>query len=166
MKLETILKRQPTKQKKDISTYAEQFTTLQERSMETARGIAEEHIESQREIINSFNQSVWTPYVENVVNRTTTAFPGMFSLPRTEVYTNTISNLVDNFVAATRLTNKTVFANAELINMSLQQARNNVREYSRIGVNAAKNFHEATNEVAKIGFSAVESTTVSTQRRQ
>jgi hypothetical protein len=142
------------------------FTTLQERSMETARDIAEEHIESQREIINSFNQSVWTPYVENVVNRTTTAFPGMFSLPRTEVYTNTISNLVDNFVTATRLTNKTVFANAELINMSLQQARNNVREYSRIGVNAAKNFHEATNEVAKIGFSAVESTTVSTQTRQ
>jgi len=160
------IKKATNEAKKDISTYAEQFTTLQERSMETARGIAEEHIESQREIINSFNQSVWTPYVENVVNRTTTAFPGMFSLPRTEVYTNTISNLVDNFVAATRLTNKTVFANAELINMSLQQARNNVREYSRIGVNAAKNFHEATNEVAKIGFSAVESTTVSTQRRQ
>jgi hypothetical protein len=160
------IKKATNEAKKDISTYAEQFTTLQERSMETARGIAEEHIESQREIINSFNQSVWTPYVENVVNRTTTAFPGMFSLPRTEVYTNTISNLVDNFVTATRLTNKTVFANAELINMSLQQARNNVREYSRIGVNAAKNFHEATNEVAKIGFSAVESTTVSTQRRQ
>src|SRR5215211_4884156 len=160
------IKKATNETKKDISTYAEQFTTLQERSMETARGIAEEHIESQREIINSFNQSVWTPYVENVLNRTTTAFPGMFSLPRTEVYTNTISNLVDNFVAATRLTNKTVFANAELINMSLQQARNNVREYSRIGVNAAKNFHEATNEVAKIGFSAVESTTVSTQRRQ
>jgi hypothetical protein len=160
------IKKATNEAKKDISTYAEQFTTLQERSMETARGIAEEHIESQREIINSFNQSVWTPYVENVVNRTTTAFPGMFSLPRTEVYTNTISNLVDNFVTATRLANKTVFANAELINMSLQQARNNVREYSRIGVNAAKNFHEATNEVAKIGFSAVESTTVSTQRRQ
>jgi hypothetical protein len=160
------IKKATNEAKKDISTYAEQFTTLQERSIETARDIAEEHIESQREIINSFNQSVWTPYVENVVNRTTTAFPGMFSLPRTEVYTNTISNLVDNFVTATRLANKTVFANAELINTSLQQARNNVREYSRIGVNAAKNFHEATNEVAKIGFSAVESTTVSTQRRQ
>jgi len=67
---------------------------------------------------------------------------------------------------AIRLANKTVFTNAELINTSFQQARNNVREYSRIGVNTAKNFHEAANEVAKIGFSAVESTTVSTQRRQ
>src|ERR671911_391670 len=78
---------------------------------------------------------------------------------------NTVSNVVDNFVTATRLANRTVFANTELVNMSLQQARNNAREYSRIGVNAAKNFHEAANEVAKIGFSAVEPT-VPTQRRQ
>ena len=160
------IKKAVNEAKKDISTYAEQFTTLQERAIETARDITEEYIESQREIINSFNQSVWTPYVENVVNRTTTTpFPGVFSLPRTEVYTNTISNTVDNFVTATQLANKTVFANAELINTSLQQARNNAREYSRIGVNAAKNFHEAANEVAKMGFSAVEPP-VSTQRRQ
>jgi hypothetical protein len=158
------IKKAVNEAKKDISTSAEQFTTLQERAIETARDITEEYIESQREIINSFNQSVWTPYVENVVNRIT-AFPGVFSLPRTEVYTNTVSNVVDNFVTATRLANRTVFANTELVNMSLQQARNNAREYSRIGVNAAKNYHEAANEVAKIGFSAVEPT-VSTPRRQ
>ena len=162
------IKKAVNEAKKDISTYVEQFTTLQERASETARDIAEEYIESQREIINSFNQSVWTPYVENVANRTATTvpFPGVFSLPRTEVYTNTFSNVVDNFVTATRLANRTVFANTELISTSLQQARNNVREYSRIGVNTAKNIHEAANEVAKIGFSAVEPTTVSTQRRQ
>jgi hypothetical protein len=161
------IKKAVNEAKKDISTYAEQFTTLQERAIETARDIAEEYIESQREIINSFNQSLWTPYVENVANRTTTVpFPGVFSLPRAEVYTNTFSNVVDNFVTATRLANRTVFANTELISTSLQQARNNVREYSRIGVNTAKNIHEAANEVAKIGFSAVEPTTVSTQRRQ
>ena len=74
--------------------------------------------------------------------------------------------MVDNFVTTTRLANKAAFANAELINTSLQQTRINAREYSRIGVNTAKNFHEAANEAAKIGFSAVESTTVSTQRRQ
>ena len=166
------IKKAANEVKKDVSTYAEQFTTVQERAIESARDIAEEYIESQREIINSFYQSVWTPYVENVANRTT-PFPGVFFPPRTEVYTNITrtvlvytSNVVDNFVTTTRLANKTAFANAELIGTSLQQARNNVREYSRIGVNTAKNFHEATNEAAKIGFSAVESTTVSTQRRQ
>jgi hypothetical protein len=159
--------------KKDISTYAEQFTTVQERAVESTRDFAEEYIESQREIINSFYESVWTPYVENIVNRTTTPFPGVFSLPRTEVYANTTrivlvhtSNVINNFVTTTRLANKTLFANAELINTSLQQSRNNAREFSRLGVNTAKNFHEAANEVAKMGFSAVEPTTASTQRRQ
>lgn len=156
------IKKSVNEAKKDISTYAEQFTNLQERAIDATRDIAENYIDSQKEIINSFNQTVWNPYVENIVNKTT-GFPGVFPRPRTEVYTNTISNVVDNFVTATRLANKTVFTNAELINTSFQ-ARNNVREYSRIGVSAAKNIHQAANELTKIGLSVVESTTI--QRRQ
>jgi hypothetical protein len=49
------------------------------------------------------------------------------------------------------------FGPAELINTSFQKARNNVREFSKIGVNAAKNIHQATNEFATIGMSAVQS---------
>jgi len=56
------------------------------------------------------------------------------------------------------MVNKTVFANAGLINTSLQQASDNAREYSRIGINAAKNIHETANELAKIGVSVVEQT--------
>jgi hypothetical protein len=143
--------------KKDISTYAEQFANLQERAIETTREITESYLESQREIFNSFNQVVVTPYIENVVNRTP-SFPGAFSTSRAEVYGNTFTNLVDNFVTATRLVNKTMSTNAGLINASLQQASNNAREYSRIGVNAAKNIHETANEMAEIGLSVVEST--------
>ena len=157
---ETI-KKSVNEAKKDISTYAEQITNLQERAIDATRDIAENYIDSQKEIINSFNQTVWNPYVENIANKTT-GFPGVFPLP-TEVYTNTISNVVDNFVTATRLANKTVFTNAELINTSFQQARNNVREYSRIGVSAAKNIHQAANDLTKIGLSLVESASI--QRR-
>src|ERR671924_1015425 len=151
------IKKAVNEAKKDISTYVEQFTTLQGRAIETARDIAEEYIESQREIINSFNQSIWTPYVENVVNRTS-AFPAVFSPSRAEVYGNTLTNMVDNFVTATRLANKTAFANAELINTSLQQTRNNFREFSKIGVTAVKNINQTANEFATIGMSAVQST--------
>jgi hypothetical protein len=157
------IKKSVNEAKKDISTYAEQITNLQERAIDATRDIAETYIDSQKEIINSFNQTVWNPYLENIVNKTT-GFPGVFPLPRTELYTNTISNVVDNFVTATRLANKTVFTNAELINTSFQQARNNVREYSRIGVSAAKNIHQAANDLTKIGLSVVESATI--QRRQ
>ena len=152
--------------KKDISDYAEQITSLQETAIETTRDIADNYIESQREIVNSFNQSIWTPYVEYVANANrTSAFPGMFSQSRAEVYGNTFTNMVDNFVTSTRLANKTVFANAELINTSFQQARNNVKEFSRIGVAAAKNIHQTTNDFATIGMSTVQSI-VPTAKRQ
>ena len=167
------IKKTATEAKKDVSAYAEQFTTFQERAIDSARDIAEGYIELQREIINSFNQFVWTtPYMENVENKTPTAYPEVFSLPRTEVYTNTIRmvqvytrTVVDNYITTTRLANKAAFTHAELINTSLQQVGNHAREYSRIGINAAKNFHEAASEVTKIGISAVQQqTTVSTQK--
>jgi hypothetical protein len=148
--------------KKDISAYSEQFTSLQERAIDTARDITEGYLESQRELFNSFNQEILAPYIENVVNRTP-SFPGAYSPSRAEVYGNTFANLVDNFVTATRLMNKTAFANAGLINASFQQASNNTREYSRIGVNAAKNAHETANEIAKMGLSTVQPTTVRSQ---
>ena len=151
------IKKTVNEARKDVSLYSEQFTNLQERVIETTRNIAETYIESQREIFNSFNQSMWIPYVENVANRTT-AYHGAFYSPRAEAYANTVGNMVDNFVTATRMVNKTVFANAGLINTSLQQASDNAREYSRIGINAAKNIHEAANEIAKIGVSVVEQT--------
>lgn len=149
---------------KDISNYAQQVINLQEKAFEITRDIADDYIESQKEIINSFNHSIWTPYIENVVNRTS-GLSGVFSPSRAEVYGNTFTNIVDNFVTATRLANKTIFANAELINTSLQQTRNNVREFSKIGVNAAKNIHQTTNEFATIGLSAVQSS-VPLGRRQ
>jgi len=149
---------------KDISNYAQQVINLQERAFEITRDIADDYIESQKEIINSFNHSIWTPYIENVVNRTS-GLSGVFSPSRAEAYGNTFTNIVDNFVTATRLANKTIFANAELINTSLQQTRNNVREFSKIGVNAAKNIHQTTNEFATIGLSAVQSS-VPLSRRQ
>lgn len=158
------IKRTVNEAQKDISNYAQQVINLQERAFEITRDIADDYIESQKEIINSFNHSIWTPYIENVVNRTS-GLSGVFSPSRAEAYGNTFTNIVDNFVTATRLANKTIFANAELINTSLQQTRNNVREFSKIGVNAAKNIHQTTNEFATIGLSAVQSS-VPLSRRQ
>ena len=151
------IKKTVNEARKDVSMYSEQFTNLQERAIETTRNIADTYIESQREIFNSFNQSVWTPYVEQVANRST-AFHGAFYSPRAEAYANTVGSMVDNFVTATRMMNKMVFGNAGLINTSLQQASDNAREYSRIGINAAKNIHDTANEISKIGMSVIEQT--------
>jgi hypothetical protein len=141
------VKKTVSEAQKDISDCTQQVINLQKKAFEVTSDIADDYIESQQEIINSFNQSIWTPYVENVVNRTS-GFPEMFSPTRAEVCGDILTNIVDNFVTATRLANKMVFANAELVNTSLQQARNNVREFSKIGVNAARNIHQIANEFA------------------
>jgi hypothetical protein len=151
------IKKTVNEARKDVSMFSEQFTNLQERALETTRNIADTYVESQRELFNSFNQSVWTTYVEQVANRAT-AFQGAFYSPRAEAYANTVGSMVDNFVTATRMMNKTVFGNAGLINKSLQQTSDNAREYYRIGINAAKNIHETANKISKIGTSVIEQT--------
>jgi hypothetical protein len=142
---------------KDISDYARQFIDMQEKAFAMTGEIADNYIASQKELFNSFNQTIWTPYVENVANRNS-VYPGVFSPSRVEVYTNTISNIVEHFVTATRLVNRTVFANAGLVTATLQQVSNNAMEFSRLGVTAAKNVHETSSEIAKIGFSAIKPT--------
>jgi hypothetical protein len=139
---------------KDISDNARQFINVQEKAFAITGEIADSYIASQKELFNSFNQAIWTPYVENVANRAST-YPGIFSESRVDAYSNTVSNLVDHYVTAMRLVNKTIFANAGLITASLQQLSNNAMEFSRLGVTAAKNVHETSSEMAKIGFSAV-----------
>ena len=128
---------------------------MQEKAFSITGEIADNYIASQKELFNSFNQTIWT-HAENVANRTS-AYPGVFSPSRVDVYTSNVSNIVDHFVTVTRLVNKTIFANAGLITSSLQQLSNNAMEFSRLGINA-KNVHETSSEIAKIGFSAIKPT--------
>jgi len=150
------IKKTISEARKNIPEYAQRVTDFQERAVESAREITDNYIDTQKEIINAF-QSVWAPYTENVVNRTT-YMTGMFSPARvSEVYTNTVSNFVNNFIAVTRLANTTVFANAKLFNTSLQQTRDSAKEFSRIGVNAVNAFHQAASDVATAGFPTLQS---------
>ena len=61
-------------------------------------------------------------------------------------YARIVSSFADNTVAATRLVNNTIFANLEAFKTSVQNARDNAKEFSRIGVNSAKAFGEASRD--------------------
>jgi transcription-repair coupling factor (superfamily II helicase) len=109
-------------------------------------------------------QSVWTPFVENANSR----FWNYWSIsPKemAETYGTVVSSFADNVIAATRLTNNAVFANMELFSTALQRTKDNSKEFSRLGVNTAKVFHEATNDVANTGFYAAETVPSSRPRR-
>src|SRR5918994_1759635 len=146
---------------REIPQYTQRLGDIQEQTIQTTREIADNYIESQKEIISIY-QSVWTPFVENANSR----FWNYWSIsPKgiAETYGTVVSSFADNVIAATRLTNNAVSANMELFSTALQRTKDNSREFSRLEVNAAKVFHEATNDVATIGLSGAE--TVPSSRR-
>jgi hypothetical protein len=145
---------------RDIPQYTQRLGDIQEQTIQTTREIADNYIESQKEIISIY-QSVWTPFIENANSR----FWNYWSIsPKgiAETYGTVISSFADNVISATRLTNNAISSNMELFSTALQQTKDNSKEFSRLRINAAKVFNEASNEIATTGFSAVET---SRQRR-
>jgi hypothetical protein len=117
----------------------------QEETIQAARQIADNYLESQREIINSF-QSALVPQIE-AANRAVTS---NWTSPRnvTEHYARLVSTFADNTIAVTKLVNSAMFANLDAFKTSVQTARDNVKEFSRIGVNSAKTFEEVSRDTA------------------
>jgi hypothetical protein len=65
-----------------------------------------------------------------------------------EHYARLVSAFADNTIAVTKLVNSAMFANLDAFKRSVQNARDNVKEFSRIGVNSAKTFEEVSRDTA------------------
>jgi hypothetical protein len=129
--------------KNQIPHYNTIVNSFQEQSLQTAKEISEEFIESQKSIINSL-QSAWRPYNErysNVVN--TWNSPESIA----KVYSRFVSNIADNAVSAIRLANNITFSNFDSWKSVLQQARDNSRHLSNLGVKTAKTFEQNSREI-------------------
>src|SRR5919199_1887368 len=140
------IRRATDEARKDIPRYTQAANEYQEQTIQTAREIADNFLESQKEIINSF-QSAWVPAIE----RTYGAFWNYWMSPRTvtNIYARTVSNIADNTIAAARLVNNTVFSNLDAFKTCIQNTRDNVKEFSRIGVNAAKTFEQTSRDTVR-----------------
>ena len=120
------------------------MNSYQEQSLQTAREISEEYINSQKEIIHSL-QSAWTPVRQK-------ASPGLvtrFTSPdaATKAYSRFVSNVADNTVSAIRLTNNMIFSNLDSWKTVMQQAKDNSRHISNLGVNTAKTFEQNSRQL-------------------
>jgi hypothetical protein len=117
--------------------------SYQEQSLQTAREVSEEYIDSQKEIISSL-QSAWVPYSESFNGLVT-----RFSSPDAAVkaYARFVSNVADNTVSAIRLTNNMIFSNLDSWKTVLQQAKDNSKHLSNLSVNTAKTFEQNSKEL-------------------
>jgi hypothetical protein len=139
---------------KEIPQYTQKLGDIQEQTIKTTREIADNYIESQKELISIY-QSVWTPFVENANSRFW-YYVSISPKGLAETFGTVVSNFADNVIAATRLTNNAVSANMEQFSITLQRTKEISKELSRLGINAARTFHEASNDVVTSGFPTVE----------
>ncbi|MGH2624965.1 MAG: hypothetical protein ACRDE7_14955 [Sphingobacterium sp.] len=116
----------------------------QEQSLQTAKDISEEYLDSQKEVVNSL-QSAWRPYDEIY-----TGLVANFYSPEAAVnaYTRFVSNVVDNTVSAIRLSNNVIFSTLDAWKPVLQQAKDVSRHISNTGVNAARVFEQNSRQIA------------------
>jgi hypothetical protein len=129
--------------KNQIPRYNTIVNSYQEQSLQAAKEISEEYIESQKAIINSL-QSAWKPYSESY-----TGMVNSFSSPDSIVkaYSRCVSNVADNAVSALRVTNNMIFSNLDSWKSGLQQAKDNSKQIFNQNVNAAKTFEQNSREI-------------------
>jgi hypothetical protein len=123
--------------RREIPRFTQAVNQYQEQTIQATKDIADNYLESQREIIDSL-QSEWVPFIENIQN----TYWFYWTSPRrvTENYARTVTNIADSTVAANKLVNNTVFTNMEVFKSAVQHTSNNIKEFSRINANAAKTF--------------------------
>ena len=128
---------------KEIPRFTKAVNEYQEESIQATRDIAENFLESQKEVIHSV-QSLWVPYIENAQNM----YWSYWASPNrvTENYARTVSNITDSTIASTRLANNVLFASMDAWKTSLQHARDNAKEFSRLNANFARTFENVAKD--------------------
>ncbi len=128
---------------KEIPRFTKAVNEYQQETIQATKDIADSFLDSQKEVIHSM-QSLWVPYIENVQN----SYLSYWGSPQrvTENYARAVSNITDSAIVATRLANNVVFASMDAWKSSIQHARNNTKEFSRLNANVANTFVNAARD--------------------
>jgi phage-related minor tail protein len=124
------IKKTTNEARREIPRYTDVISDYQENTVQAIREVADSYIESQKEIIvNSYQ--LWSNWMIS---------------PRqiAEDYSNAVSNLADNAISATRLANNTISANLQAFNTSVQTAKENAKELSKMSGNTIRTFQQVS----------------------
>ena len=139
----SIVKKTTDEAVKEIPRFTKAVNEYQQETIQASKDIADNFLDSQKEVIHSM-QSLWVPYIENVQN----SYASYWVSPQrlTENYARAVSNITDSTIVATRLANNYIFASMDAWKNSIQHARDNAKEFSRLSVNVANTFENAARD--------------------
>ena len=153
--------------KREVPRYSQTVTDFQNKTEDASVEIADNFLESQKEVINSM-QSAW-----DSVSQSTGVFGGkragdnnywtqgtmgggmmmpFFFSPQemTNIYARTIEAMAEAYVASTRMTTNMMFAGLEATRATTNYARQNAKEAARITSNTARTFSQTARETVQV----------------
>jgi phage-related tail protein len=127
-----------------IPQYTNVVKNYQEQALESTGKMVEEYVEAQKSIMDSVFSSA-APYYENTYR----IYSYWFS-PRVpaELWARTVSNIVENISATTRIYNEILFGSVDAWRNAFERAQQHTQELSRINTNAARAFENTARETA------------------
>jgi hypothetical protein len=148
--------------RRETPRYSQSVTDFQNETAEATREIADNFLDSQKEVINSV-QSAWTPFSERTSGgggggssywTTMMQQPwswwgmgaGLSPRDMADIYARGISAMTDSLAAGTRMATNMMFAGIEATRASTNYARQNSREIARVTSNTARIFGQTARE--------------------
>ena len=139
--------------RKDTPRYSQTVTDFQNETADATQEIADNFLDSQKEVINSMH-SAWTPIAQRTgYNWATTS--GMMGVPfytreMDDIYVRTIGAMTEAYVASTRMATKVLFAGIEAARATTNYTRQNAKEAARITSNTARAFAQTAKETVQV----------------
>jgi hypothetical protein len=141
--------------RRETPRYSQTVTDFHNETAEATREIADNFLDSQKEIINSIRLA-WTPFVEREGSGSVGNYwMGMYQplwwmalSPKdvADIYTRGISAMTDWLAASTRMATYMMFAGMEATRATTNYARQNSREIARITSHTVRIFGQSTRE--------------------
>jgi hypothetical protein len=141
--------------RRELPRYSQTVTDYQNETADASVEIADNFLESQKEVINSM-QSAWAPMAERIGQVahywTTTGMTPFFFSPSemADIYARTIGAMTEAYAASTRMATNVMFAGIEATRATTNYARQNAKEASRITSNTARTFAQTAKERVQV----------------
>jgi hypothetical protein len=129
--------------------YSQAITDIQTQTIDTTQEIAHNFLDSQREVINSF-QSAWAPVAQRTPTNIMGATPFFSPEQIADIYARTIGAMTEAYVSSTRMATNMMFAGLETTRATTNYARQNAKEAARITSNTARTFSQTARETVQV----------------
>jgi DNA-binding transcriptional regulator GbsR (MarR family) len=122
--------------RRETPRYSQTVTDFQNETVDATREIADNFLDSQKEVINSM-QYAWTPIVQRTGVRRM-----LFFSPKemADIYARTIGAMTEAYIASTHMATNMLFAGIEAAKATTNYTRQNAKEAARITSNTARMF--------------------------